>query len=165
MIQVYNNLYVGDMHDCMSYRRDNIAIIHACKTCHCRVQGYRGSLCSDNPNYLIYKKGKNLYLNLVDMPCEFNPVYTNPMFDAAIKFIGAHIETIPVLIHCDCGVSRSPSIAMVYLAQTGAISSGDINRTVAEFQKLYPKYNPGNGIKMYIAKNWNYLMRITSYLP
>ncbi|MFQ6702744.1 MAG: dual specificity protein phosphatase family protein [Alphaproteobacteria bacterium] len=162
MIQVYNNLYVGDMHDCMSYRHDNIAIIHACKTCHRRVLGYQGSLCSDNPDYLVYKHGKNLYLNLVDMPCEFNPAYTNPIFDAAIKFIIAHIETMPVLIHCDCGVSRSPSIAMVYLAQIGAISSDDIYCASADFQKLYPKYNPGYGIRTYVMKNWNYLMRITS---
>ena len=162
MIQVYKNLYVGDMRDCMAYRRDKIAIIHACKTCHRRTLGYSGCLCSEHPDYLIYNKGDDLYLNLVDMPCEFNPTYTNPIFDAATKFIHERIGAAPILIHCDCGLSRSPSIAMVYLAQIGGVSSDSLQKAWADFAKLYPRYNPGHGIRMYMENNWDYLMRITS---
>ena len=162
MIQIEKNLYIGDMRDCIAYRRDNIAIVHACKTCHRRALGYNGCLSSSDSNYLSYEHGLNLYLNMVDMPNEFKPHFTNPIFESAMGFIAHNINTRPVLIHCDCGVSRSPSLGMVYLARHNIISSACLTDAMSDFIKLYPQYSPGIGIKLYMAHNWDYLMRIAA---
>jgi hypothetical protein len=69
MIEIIENLYIGDDSDCINQNRD-MTIIHACKTCHQKGVGYRGNLPSTHPNYLILETNGNLYLNLVDMERE-----------------------------------------------------------------------------------------------
>ena len=39
--------------------------------------------------------------------------------DRAVRFIDLHIQAGAVLIHCQAGVSRSPSVAIAYLMSTG----------------------------------------------
>jgi Dual specificity phosphatase, catalytic domain len=159
MIEIIKNLYIGDDSDC-SGPYENMAIIHACKTCHQKGVGYHGNLTSDHPNYLIFERDEHLYLNMVDMKREFLPKFTHPIMKSSLSFIDKYIAPKPILIHCNQGLSRSSSIGLVYLARENEISSTSYNDAKAGFLIKYPMYNAGRGIELYLQKNWLELMRM-----
>jgi len=160
---IYTNLFIGSDADCaICAINPEYSIIHACKTCHQKAVGYKKSLPSTHPNYLIYESGEQLFLNMVDMPNEFLPKYTNPILNCAINFINRKIQNKNILIHCNMGQSRSPSIGLVYLAIIGIISNNSFDTAVEEFRKLYPEYIPGTGIMLYMQHNWDFLMNINA---
>ncbi len=159
MKEIAENLYVGDDFDCSMVGLD-FAIIHACKTCHQKGVGYRGNLFSSHPNYLIYENSNNLFLNLVDMDRELLSKYTHPIIKSALNFIREHIIAKKILVHCNQGQSRSPSICLVYLAQNGNISSNSYMNAKRDFVKLFQNYQPGRGIERYLQKNWESVMQL-----
>ncbi|MFA5781849.1 MAG: dual specificity protein phosphatase [Bacteroidales bacterium] len=160
MIKVFENLFVGNDEDCNSMMNEGWAVIHACKIhCHQKAVSYKGNLKSTHPNYLIYERYNHLFLNMVDMEQELLPLYTNPIMKAAMSFIDKHISDKKVLIHCNQGISRSPSIALLYLARIEKIANDTFNNAVIDFKKKYPLYNPGKGILMYMNKNWRTIIK------
>ena len=161
MNEIYANLFIGDDDDCDSCSMDSgFSIVHACKTCHQGALKYKGFLPSTHPNYLSYEDGKHLYHNLVDMPNELLAKYTNPIFKHSMEFIKREIESLnkKVLVHCNFGYSRSPSLGLTYLAITGIIPKKSIKEAMDEFIRLYPRYSPGRGIILYMQHNWDFLM-------
>jgi hypothetical protein len=160
--KVYTNLFIGSDDDCNTcIINPEFYIIHACKTCHQRAVGYKGSLPSTHPNYLIYENGAHLFLNMVDMPNELLPKFTNPIFNCSMNFINREIQNKKILIHCNMGQSRSPSIGLAYLAITGVISNNSYETAIKEFKVFYPEYLPGAGIMLYMRHNWDFLMNIS----
>jgi hypothetical protein len=157
MIQISKNLFIGNDDDCINFSTGYM-VIHACKTCHSSALGYRGSLPSNHPNYLIYETGNHLFLNMVDMERELLPKYTHPIMKTAMDFIEKNISENKILIHCNQGQSRSPSIGLVYLARQGIVANRSYTDSVTEFIKLYPGYNPGSGVSLYLQNNWNDVM-------
>lgn len=158
MLEVYKNLFVGDVQDCRFISPDGWATIHACKhPCHINDVGYRGSLPQSHPNYLIAEKEKDIFLNMVDMERELSPVYTNPIMKAAMAFIEKHISGKKVLVHCNQGMSRSPSISLLYLSRIGQVSDESFENAVIDFKPKYPNYNPARGIALYMSRNWEVL--------
>src|SRR5574344_2727885 len=134
MTEITHNLFIGDDSDCASGVFSHV--IHACKTCHQNALSYRGSLQSTHPNYLIYEIGNNLYLNMVDMERELLPQYTNPIIIAAMRFIEDHIEEHKILVHCNQGFSRSPSVVLIYCARKEIIPSTSYQEAVSKFIEL-----------------------------
>ena len=160
MTKIHSNLFIGGDADCDACAiNPEFAIVHACKTCHQQALKYSGALPPTHPNYLIYEHGSHLYLNMVDMPNELLPKFTHPIFECAMGFINREIKNKKVLIHCNFGVSRSPSLGLVYLASTGVISNNSLEEAINEFEELYPKYAPGTGIILYMKHNWDFLMK------
>ncbi len=157
-MKIFNNLFLGSDHECKTGNFE--AIIHACKTCHQKALNYTKSLPSSHPNYLIFLDKDHLHLNLVDMPREFSPLYTNPIMKAAIRFIESNISSKQILIHCNQGMSRSPSIAMLYLAKKSVISKVSYDEAKKDFVKIYNQYLPGNGIEIYMRRNWEQLVSL-----
>ncbi|MGB7001733.1 MAG: dual specificity protein phosphatase [Halobacteriota archaeon] len=156
---ISENLFIGNDTDCSTVGSD-FAIIHACKTCHQKGVGYRGNLSSSHPNYLIYENDNNLFLNIVDMDQELLSKFTHPIMKSALNFIRNHIKTEKILVHCNQGQSRSPSIGLVYLAQNGNISSNSYINAKEEFVEIYPAYLPGKGLELYLHKNWESVIKI-----
>ncbi|MBN2287628.1 MAG: dual specificity protein phosphatase family protein [Tissierellales bacterium] len=156
MIEIIHNLYVGDDSDCTSANFEYV--VNACKTCHQNALGYRGSLQNTHPNYLIYESGRNLYLNMVDMERELLPLYTNPIMFAAMKFLDMYIKDHIILIHCNQGISRSPSIALLYCAKSKIIPFTSYQDAVNNFVELYPLFSPGRGISLYMNRNFSNLI-------
>lgn len=156
MFEVYPNLFIGTERDCFYAQRDDWAVIHACKSpCHQRVLGYRGSLPKNHPNYLIYEREYHLFLNMID-PNE--PLFMPPLFVASLDFIERHISKRKVLIHCNEGLSRSPSLALLYLAKRAKVINGkSYGAAVEDFIKLFPSYRPGRGIALYLHLHWKKL--------
>ena len=161
MIEIFKNIFIGTDQECSFNPPSDLAIIHACKNpCHAGAVGYRGSLPSNHPYYLVMENGQNLFLNMVDMERELSPIYTNPIMKAAIAFIEKHIGERKILVHCNQGMSRSPSIALLYLARIGAIPNDTYSNAAIGFQKIYPYFNPGRGIALYMNNNWEELIKI-----
>jgi len=156
MIEVHPNLFVGAEHDEQSIRgRSDWFVVHACKEpYHRQALGYTGRAASkDHPEYLIARRPGRLILNLVDVD---NVAYIGAeLVDAAIEAIEQNIGRSKVLVHCNQGASRSPTIAFLYLAQkTAAFDGMDFDEAVQAFKRIYPPCNPARGMADYARLNW-----------
>lgn len=154
MIEIRAKLFVGNGSDCR-VGDDKWAVIHACKSpCHQRAIGYRGSLSTTHPNYLDLKRGTDLYLNLIDPPI---PLFQAESFIKFLRFAKVQLERgMNILIHCNQGESRAPSLAILLLAKhMGEISNESYLKARADFEVHFPGYNPGGGIQKYLAEHWD----------
>lgn len=154
MIEVFPNLFVGREEDCNRRMLYSLATIHACKDpCHRKAVGYtKRSLPRTHPYYLCKLIGFDLYLNIID-PDE--PLFMSPLFLKSLDFIEKHIGERKVLVHCNLGESRAPSIALLYLSKRAkAISDEGFDCAKSDFRQRYPSYKPGLGIQSYLRANW-----------
>ncbi|MDR3488598.1 MAG: hypothetical protein P4M05_27300 [Bradyrhizobium sp.] len=156
MIEVYPNLFVGSEHDEASvHGQDGWYVIHACKEpYHRRLLGYtEAGAPKNNPEYLIARRPGRLFLNLVDAP---NVAYIpSEIIDAALAAIHQNIASSKILVHCNLGQSRSPSIAFLYLVKfSGVFGEQDCEGALRSFQEFYPPFAPARGMADYVRLNW-----------
>lgn len=153
MQEIYERLIVAnDLSCCLG--NEGLAVVHACKSpCHQKALGYTGNLSSAHPNYLALERENDLFLNIIDPPA---PLFMPPLFVSFLGFANKHWrQNKKILIHCNQGESRAPSLAMLFLAKGVAVlPDSSYAAARAEFEKLYPRYNPGRGIETYFSKNW-----------
>lgn len=161
MIEVLKNLYIGNQDD-YEFKvkgNDGWVIVHACKEPYHRgLLGYTGrGAPKDHPEYLFAKRNNRLFLNIVDVE---SPEYiAKEIIDTALTFINeALTHNIKCLVHCNQGESRSPSIGFLYLAANNGLSK-DFATAENEFRKIYPSYNPKNGIRGFIINHWKEYVR------
>lgn len=157
MIEVFPNLHVGSELDEQQVRGvPGWFVIHACKEpYHRQALGYSGrAAAKDHPEYLIARRPGRLILNLVDVD---NVDYIgSELVDAALAAIHEKIGSENVLVHCNQGASRSPTIALLYLAKhTDKFSGLTIDAALSAFRALYPHYNPARGMAEYARINWS----------
>jgi predicted protein tyrosine phosphatase len=95
-------------------------------------------------------------MNLIDPPV---PLFMRESFEAFFRFAcrfwdgGANI-----LIHCNKGESRAPSLALLLLAKhLRAIAAESYDDAMGAFVKLYPEYSQGIGIQKFLRDNWRQL--------
>ena len=154
MIEVQAGLHVGKQTDCKTGDHE-WAVVHACKNpCHQRAVKYRGSLSQNHPHYLALEQGTDLYLNLVDPPI---PLFMPSSFNSFLAFSQVQLnEDRKILIHCNQGESRAPSLALLLLAKlVGSIPNESYKAARAAFEALFNGYNPGMGIRNYLADHWS----------
>ncbi len=157
MVEIARNLFIGNQDDYeFKVKEDGgWSVVHACKEpYHRNLLGYTGrGAPKGHPEYLLAKRESRLYLNIVDVE---SPDYiAKEIIDAALEFIKEALDNNKkCLVHCNQGESRSPSIGFLYLAVTGALPK-DYNNAEIEFRKIYPLYNPKNGVRGFIKNNWN----------
>jgi len=158
MIEVYPKIWVGDAWDYETYasRFYDFAVVHACKEpYHRQAVGYRGRAApKDHPEYLVAQRDNRLMLNMIDSD---NPdFFSQVMIWQALKFIEEHHGNHwRVLIHCNQGESRGPSLAMLYLsAWLGVIPNESLEEAEQRFRKLYPNYHPKAGIRGHLQECW-----------
>jgi predicted protein tyrosine phosphatase len=159
MIRTYDNLFVGDEIDCFYDDKPEWVVVHACKhPCHQRAVGYRGNLNRNHPNYLILEKEKHLFLNMVDMDMPLSHEFTGPIILAVLDFIEKNIQSKNILIHCNHGLSRSPALALLFLAKRKkVINNENYRKAKQDFIKLFPNYQPGRGVDIYLTNYWSKL--------
>ena len=172
MIEVHESLYCGseyDLYDSIlcNYRPvasemelfccmpEGWAVVHAAKEpFHRMALGYVGrGAPKDHPEYLWAERGNRLALNMVDAPkVEF---FDKRMIDKAIEFIGRKLGVgHRVLVHCNKGESRSPSLCLLYLISAGVLKGSSLQEYMTEFCRIYPNYNPFDGILGFIQEHW-----------
>lgn len=135
----------------------NWFIIHAAKEpWHRDALGYtgRGAPPSD-PEYLVAKRPGELMLNLVDMPV-LKEQYTNPIFEAAFEAIDSALaDGKKVLVHCNEGKSRAPTIALLWLARQANEPYESYDDAALALLAVYPEYEPGAGVEGYARSCWD----------
>lgn len=174
MREVFANLYCGNEEDfyrrllCMerpphtemellSCMPVGWAVVHAAKEpFHRMALGYTGrGAPKDHPDYLWSERlGGRLVLNMVDAPKpEF---FDKDMIDKALDFIENKLkEGHKVLVHCNEGMSRAPSLCLLYLMRIGAIKGTSLQEYEAGFRELYPEYEPAAGIWGFVQTHWS----------
>jgi predicted protein tyrosine phosphatase len=158
MIEIYSRLWVGNQTDYESSVRseENWRVVHACKEPYHRdALGYRTrAVAKTHPEYLIARRANRLILNLIDAD---DPKYIpKEIIDAAIEFIGDALKAdANVLVHCNQGESRGPSIGFLYLvSRTDQLPSGSLEDALVAYRRLYPAYNPARGMAGFIRENY-----------
>jgi predicted protein tyrosine phosphatase len=136
---------------------DSLAVVHACKSpCHQRGVGYTGNLQKTHPNYLTLTRGNDLFLNIIDPPI---PLFPDELFAVFLSFAREKWDAgLQLLIHCNKGESRAPSLGLVFLAKhIRALPNGSYAEAKREFVKRFPNYTPGKGIETYLTNKWQAL--------
>jgi hypothetical protein len=152
------NLFIGSIQDLYQINEQEWAVIHATQSIHYSIFGWnRTSNKPDknHPNYIFYEKENRLSLNWVDGPANLYDWSGVETFIKVLNFVDKWILDKNVLIHCDQGQSRAPTLALLYLAKRiKTISNDSFQKAKNDFIQIYPYYVPG-GIGEYIQNNWN----------
>lgn len=158
MIEVAPNLFVGSQDDEAQVRGlDGWYIISAAKEPYHRAAlGYTGRAAPMNqPGYLMVRQSDRLILNLVDVD---DPAYIHDLIiDTALIDIYTHLDLgKKVLVHCNQGQSRAPTIALLYLRKfTHDFDGLDYAAAVEKFKTIYPPYAPARGMAEYGRQHWS----------
>ena len=153
MHQLLPNLFFGNESACTLDASGAVAVVHACKEpCHRAAVGYSNrSLPNTHPNYLILEREHHLFLNLIDPPA---PLFMMPSFVAFLAFVDKNIAERRVVVHCNQGESRAPSLALLYLAKRTDELPGDSYESAAQAFRERSPYNPGRGIQVWLSQHW-----------
>lgn len=158
MRMVYQNLYVGNEIDFESRPSffNDWSVVHACKEpYHRNALGYktRGAPKVGMDYYFVYDVHGHLILNIVDTndPSFFADAMINEAVAYCLKGLKSGKK---VLVHCNQGESRAPSIALLVLKRMG-VAPNNFNSAVSWFRDKYPEYAPKQGIYEYIKSRWN----------
>lgn len=155
MRKIYERLYTGGLADCFEGAA-SWAVVHACRHPCFRRAARRMRVESESRTHL--EDGPNLYLDLIDAPAQY---FSPPPIEAFLSFAGRHWSRgSGLLIHCNQGLSRGPSLALLFLAQRStALPSGSYDEASAAFSRLLPGYSPGAGIRAFLREHWERLGR------
>lgn len=113
------------------------------------------SMPSESKEYLWAERSHALYLNMID--ARDPRFFSKEMFYKALDFINTERnDRRDVLIVCNRGESRSPSIAFLYLLEKGCFDGiDDFEEAIEKFKnEYYSQYNPGIGIYVAIRDYW-----------
>lgn len=156
MIEVHPNLFVGDEKDALAAIGPDWFVIHACKEPYHRAAlGYTGRAAPpEHPEYLFAYRPDCLILNLVDAPDL--AMIRAEVISEAIDAIGHYLlRRKKVLVHCNRGESRAPTIALLYLALcTETFDDCDFDQAVERFSGVYPTFAPAAGMAGYARQLW-----------
>ena len=157
MKKIHSRIFVGNQEDFENnvIRRTNWYVVHACKEpYHRNLLGYSGRAAPKNhPEYLYAKRPNALFLNLIDAD---DPKYIpKEIIDIALHKIDSESKMgRSILVHCNQGESRSPTIGILYLCAIGLYSEDDYLAAKKQFTRVYPEYNPANGMMLFAMKHW-----------
>lgn len=157
MIEVHEHLFVGGANDYAAIReRTDWQIVQAARDpWHRQALKYEGNAAPrEHPEYLVAKRGNRLILNLVDAD-EVRYFGPKPFEDAALFIAGSLKMGRRVLVHCNEGKSRAPSVAMFFLRGYTDKLPRHFSMAETEFKRLYRYYAPNTGIRDYLRGVWN----------
>ncbi|MFZ3152071.1 MAG: hypothetical protein WA116_10385 [Anaerolineaceae bacterium] len=159
MIQLPNTkVFIGSQDDCALTNDQYWAFVHAAQSSHYKYFGWNRTTNKpnkDHPNYIIFEKDNHLSLNWVDGAAKLYDWSGVVTFIKILDFVEKWSVQRKVLIHCDQGRSRSPTLGLLFLAKRiKSIPNDSFGSARDEFIKIYPNYYP-SGIGDYVDQNWN----------
>jgi hypothetical protein len=147
-VQVHHGLFVGNASDLYKFSG---SILHCARDpwfyeAQTKVKGLvamsSGLVVSLRTCY------NEMALNMVD--ADHPKYFSDEMVNAGLEFISERMaEGDAVLCHCNMGLSRSPSVAFLWLYEHGFLDD-DFRYALPQFKDLYPDYSPANGIWQYL---------------
>lgn len=157
MVEVIPHLWVGDDADYEKVKdREHWANLRVCKDGpggHRDTLGYKTLAAPKDKDYLWVRRARRLSINLIDGD---DPNWIAPeMIDTALEFIKEWLgKGELVLVSCNRGQSRSPSIVLMYLRSIGDMPY-NLGMSERMFSHYYPPYNPAQGIRQYVRTHWS----------
>ena len=133
-------------------------IVHAAKDpCHVKAAGTRTL-----PRH-IPTPSRSTWASATTISCSISSTrpyrcFQVTSFQIALDFLDLwYPSRREIVIRCNQGLSRAPSIALLWLAKRAkAISSSESYAAAAKaFLEIYPAYNPGGGIRTFLAAHWD----------
>ncbi len=157
MREVVRGLYVGNAADYEATKdNEDWSFVLAMKEpYHRRLLGYTGRAApDDDPEYYYARRDHTLYLNLIDSPLAI--YIPSDVVNAALAFIAEEWGKFrSVLIACNEGRSRAPTLAMLFMRQATDLLSDDYALGREQFRALYyPEYKPAGGMAEYSRLHW-----------
>ena len=151
-IMVHEGLFVGPGADTYKFAGSILHcardpwFVEACKSFVMPIS-YTFPSCH---NTVVQPCYNEMALNMVDAA---EPHYfSDEMVNAGLEFITERLaEGDAILVHCNMGLSRSPSMAFLGMFEHGFLDD-EFRHALPQFKTIYPNYCPGNGI-------WQYLKR------
>jgi len=151
-------LYVGaitDQH--IGAGNSDWAVVHATQSVHYPLMGWDRKLNKpprNHAHYIIYAQDDRLSLNWVDGAAHLYEWSGTETFIRVLDFMDKWYPTKNILVHCDQGQSRAPTVALLYLAKRlKNIPADSFEEARRAFITQYPHYAP-SGIANYVAANW-----------
>lgn len=149
------NIYIGKRADAHLRNDPSWAVVNTAKTVHCEALGWGSQPPKAHPSYLAYEDGQFLSFNWVDGPAHLYKWSGPQSFRRALDFIDRWYDTRHVLINCDQGQSRSPTVALLYLAKRLHRLPNESFAVAREaFMTIFPSYAP-SGIADFVSEHWD----------
>lgn len=156
MIEVAPNLWVGAAQDEAAVRGDPewFVVSAAKEPWHRQALGYTGrGAPPDHAEYLAAVRPHHLILNLID--ADDAAYVPDACILAALGCIEIALPHQKVLVHCNKGGSRAPTIALLRLASTDQRFAGlGYEEATTLFRTIYPPYAPARGMADYAKQHW-----------
>jgi hypothetical protein len=149
MKEIYSRLYIGGDPDYLKVADDpDWRVLRATKEGeggHRSLLGYTERAAPLGKDYLHAKKGRVLALNLIDADsADYIP---NAALDTGLDYISESLRLgHKVLVACNRGESRAPSLGLLWLVQNGKLPA-NFSQALRQFKSLYPDYDPAPGIR------------------
>lgn len=159
MEEIISKLYVGGDKDYEKLAgKDGWSFLRCCKEGpggHRSTLGYTTLGAPKGKEYLVARRGKRLALNLIDLD---DPNYISPeMINKGLDFIDERLKAgDKVLVACNQGHSRGPTVAMMYLRRIDELPD-NFHSAEKIFRTLYPAYDPGQGMRQFARSYWRSL--------
>lgn len=165
MERIIYNLYVGTVEDIPFAEQLGFSVLGACKEPlhrkHAKLkgaseEGYVGRAMPKNePEYLYAERDHALYLNLIDQKdMKYIP---DECINKALEFIDKEIsDGRNILICCNKGESRSPSIVLMWFIKNNEWDYHETFENVIHNFSCwyYENYNPSDGMRDYVKNFW-----------
>ena len=157
MIEVYPNLFVGGDEDYEKVKDSKgWSWLRCCKYGpggHQQILNYHTLAAPEGKNKYVARKGDLMALNLLNL---HDPHYINSaMIDSGLEFIQERLAAgDKVLVACNKGKSRGPSIALLYMRSVGELPY-NLGMSERVFSALYPEYDPDQGLRQYLRWHWS----------
>jgi hypothetical protein len=139
---------------CLDPAWAGISVLSAAKDpWHRQMVGYKTKSAPEGPERLFARRGNHMALNLIDVR-QLGPgghAYAPAeVFRVAFEFISERMASGDhVLVHCNKGESRSPTIALLWMLQNDLLSP---DAPLPMFEQLYRNFLPSEGMKAYIRE-------------
>lgn len=164
--EVFPGIYIGgDSEYELLKDREDFSFVRCCKYGpggHQQTLGYKSASAPKGPDYLSIVKDNRLSLNMIDK--DDPNFFPDELIEKAISYIGQELNAgKKVLIACNKGHSRGPTITLLYLRSIGEMPWSFI-RSEMIFRTLYPAYAPEQGIRQKARALWAKLGRNTDEL-
>ncbi len=160
MKQIAPKLFIGSQADFdqlnSPFLTEWAVLLSAKDPWHRQFVGYKTAGAPEGPERLWARRGKQLALNLIDGPDA--KYVTKSMIDAGLAFIEEQLALLKddqpeaVLIACNKGNSRAPTLGLLYLAPEMPESFEEAE--VFYKTNHYPDYAPANGIREFARIHW-----------
>jgi hypothetical protein len=168
MIEIADKLFVGTVGE-IGATDDEFKIVNVAHTYHYALHQWR--LKEDHksdPCYVVHEDPRMLSINWIDSQARFFDYNGEGVktFHKILNFIQKFRGPFKVLIACNKGESRAPSVGLVYLAKrTDVLLAKDEQFEYSipyvlsrgRFMTLYPNYLPGAGMTDFLINHWEEL--------